>query len=240
MNFTQNIQNGDALSIKFITRHVSISNSILATDSLTINLFGEAYSDFTNTLSQLRNYSKVGMIVGLSTALCTSVINLDPVSFFNFLNSAEIFTYVLVYQVDINPVLSAFLGETQVNSMIPNPFNYLIDSRDGVQLTGKINTFGNNTNLILLNSGVNLGILALLILSSFVIYCLRKFRKNWHQKTMKRVRVYFKYGVFSRLWLQTCLEVSFNSAIGIIFTNLSNTVQLLDFSFCCIMIVIST
>ena len=114
------------------------------------------------------------MTVGLSAALGTSFLNLDPTSFFNFLNSAEIYTYIVLYQVELDPVLIAFLSELQFTSKIPNVYSYFIDPNDGVQMTGQVSNFGDNTNLLFLNSGVNMSIFAFFVVVITLIYLLKR------------------------------------------------------------------
>ena len=238
INFTSDINSGDILDIQFITKLVSSENSILETHHLGISLFTGSYSDVVSTISKLKSYSQVGITVGLSAALGTSLLNFDPTSFFTFLNSAEIYTYILLYQVELDPVLIAFLNELQFTSKIPNVYSYLIDPNDGVQMTGQVSNFGDTTNLLFLNSGVNMSVLAFFITIILLICWLKRISANNLIKSkLETIQGYFRYGAFSRLWIQSCLEILMSSTLGILTTQLANRTQIIDMVFCCVMLV---
>ena len=237
INFTSNINSGDTLNVKFITQIISSENSILYATELSIGLFAGSYNDIINTISEFKSYSQIGMTIGLSVALGTSCIHLNPTSFFNFLNSAEIYSCMVLYQVELDPVLIAFLSELKYTSKIPNAYSYFIDPNDGVQMTGQVRNFGDNTNLLLLNSGVHMSILAFFIALLTLICLLKMISGRWLKPKLEKAEQYFRYGVFSRLWIQSCLGILMSSMLGILTTQLANRTQIIDFCFCCIMLV---
>ena len=236
--YTSNINEGDMLIVKFTSSLESSLFSLLDTRNLTIGLFATSYDNLLNTISEVKSYSQQGMTIGLSAALGTSAVSLDPASFFTFLNFAEIYSYIVLYQIEIDPTLVAFLNELQFTSKIPNIFTYFIDQKQGVQMTGKISDYGNNTNLFLLNSGVNLTILCCFIIVKIGLYILRIIRNKRFNTLRAKIEGYFTYKAFLRLWIQSCLDFSFNSAIGIYYMQYDNRIQYIDFTVCCAILVI--
>lgn len=99
--------------------------------------------------------SQAVLKAGIFAAAGMSCLNLNPISFLNFLNSAEMYSYIILYSFEISSDLIVFLNELIVTSMVPNLFTYLVSDSEGVALGTSENNFGNNSNLILMNSGVN-------------------------------------------------------------------------------------
>ena len=156
VSFTSNINPGDRLEVKFANELVSKVNKLLATTDLLINLFPTSNNELASQIAQAQSYAKVGLAAGLGVAFGSSCINLNPASFFNLLNNLDIYMYTSLFQQNLDDSLLAFLQSLNYNSMIPNIFTYLISENDGNQLDQRYNNLGNNTNLILLNSGLNI------------------------------------------------------------------------------------
>ena len=179
ITFIADIKQGDLLNIVFVSNILSYQYYLLETQFLSINLFPYSYSNLVAEVALLKNYAQIGMAIGLSAAFGTSVIMVDPTSFFNFLNNAEIYSYIIIYQTDIDVILVDFLNALQVNSYIPCVFNFIIKSEDGIQLNGKLNDFGYSNNLIMLNSGPNLMIFGFLLTLIPIFTCLKMFENKW-------------------------------------------------------------
>ena len=65
------------------------------------------------------------------------------------------------------------------------------------------------------------------------------FVKNaWFKSKLLKMNEQFRYGVFSRFWIQSCLELFMNSLVGILYTEFANTLQIVDFLLCCCVLVI--
>ena len=237
INFTQDVYSGDTINITFTSQIVSSLNNVLGITSLVGTLFAGSYSDVVSEINKLHSYALIGLTVGISTVLGTSALNLDPTSFFSFLNSVEIYSYIALYQIELDPGLSSFLSELNVMAQLPNPLAYAISMDKGVQLSGRMNGFGNNTNLLLLNSGLTLMVFIACILGKIGINLLQLIPHVWIKMIGKKYEMYFKYGIFSRLWIQSCLEIFMNSLVGIIYTKFANAIQIIDFIMCCTMLV---
>jgi hypothetical protein len=140
----------------------------------------------------------------------------------------------------LDPSLNAFLSQMQPNSLITNPFSYLIDSNQGAQIQGHLSSAGYSTNLILLNSGLKVSAL-LLILLSLIIVAYAKFTGIRVIKSIVlKIILHFKFNVFMSYFLQTVFELSINSVIGIMFSELKTTIQVIDYIICCVILVLLT
>ena len=237
VNYTQDINTGDKLQLEFNHQLLSQNNSILNVTHLAISLFASTYSNISATIAQLRTYSQAGVAAGASVAFSVSIININPSTFFHFLNNAEMYYYASLYAVDVDPGLVAFLDELRVVSRIPNIYSYVIDRRNGANLDGKVKNYWYDTNLILLNSGVNLTIMTILFMIVCIINGFKMINNAWIKEKSENLLDYFRYSVFLRLWIQSYMEILLNSLIGMIYSNLENITQLVDFCICFFLLV---
>ena len=238
INYTVNINQGDLLIINFPKPLTSALNSIMEAQNISISLFSSPLTTITAEIAQVQSYTKVGMAAGLSAVAGASIINADPSSLFTFLNSVEIFTYVLIYQLNIDPTLSGLLQAMQTSSKIPNLFQYLISESSGVQLTDNLSNFGLNSNLILINAGQNLIILIGFNLILFACYTMKSIKNHWINAKIQNVIKSYKYRFYLRYWIQSYLLFTFTSIIGLMYSKLENITQIIDFGLCGIFIVI--
>ena len=237
VTFIEDIYSGDTINITFNSIPVSSLNSLLDISSLVADLFAGSYSSVVADINTLHSYAQIGLTIGISTVVGASIITLDPGCFFNFLNSVQIYAFIVLYQVNLDPGLVSFLAELSVMPQLPNPLAFFISSDSGVQITGRIGDYGNNTNLLLLNSGITLLIFTFCVLGKVCTYPLHLVKNPWVKTKVQKMDENYKYGVFSRFWIQSCLELFINSLIGIIYCQFANTIQIIDFILCCIMLV---
>lgn len=216
---------------------VSSLNSLFVNQPYSALLFVVSKDNTAQGVLQATSLAKAALGLAMSTVLGSSILMVNPQSFFFFLQTLELYYYVLIYACDLSPTLNAFLNALNGPSYIPEPFGYMIPDSEGVALTGKINDFGYNTNLILLNSGVNLSCLVILALLLPVSYGLSKVPWKWFSGKMKQCFSSYKYCVVSRCFIQMFLEFLINSCIGIYFTQFGNTAQIVDFILCCVLLV---
>jgi Concanavalin A-like lectin/glucanases superfamily len=210
---------------------VSNNNSLLYNTTLSVNLFETSSFSSQQQLQVKIAAAKVlasqGATIGLSVALGLGFINLDPSSLFNFMNTAEIFYSTTLFNLNFDPILSEFLIGMRIQSKIPKIFSYIIPEEEGWTMSTKYIKYGYPTNLFLLNTGSQLCFLFLLLLLAFGIFILSK--KEFFKKLLKPIVPIFRYGVFLRFWVQTFLEILLSISVSIKYTQLKNTVQIVDF-----------
>ena len=175
INFVANVVEGDILTISLRTDLISKKNSILATSVLKGRLFASSYNDLLAQINAMKQYCQIGLAIGLSAALGTSAVSVDPTSFFNFLNSVQIYSYIVLYQLDLDPVLIELLSSLQPSSYIPSIFPYFMNQSEGVKMNEKLNSFGYPSNFFMINSGLNLTILSSFIAFTVLIYYFQEF-----------------------------------------------------------------
>ena len=230
--FSSSINSGDHLQVIFMQSIVSASNSLLATLDLKSELFPMSYDNTAFQINQAQTYAQTATAVGLSVAFGSSCINLDPISFFNLLNNIDIYVSATLFQENIDPSLVAFLQTLSPNSMLPNTFGYFIDQSEGNQLDQRFSNSGYSTNLLILNSGQTLSIWVLLLVVFLSSVVLQASNSLWIKSQGKKLKDAYRFKVCLRFLLQSFLELSCNSVIGISFTTLSNNLQIIDFALC--------
>ena len=239
VNITFNVVNkGDKLKIHFVKTLFSIESSILKTSELEIGLFVIASSSaITASLVQMKNSAKIALIAAASVGCSSSLLNFDLTGIFSFLNVLEIYSYIGLYQIEISSVLNDFLKQLTPNSIVPNVFQYFIGSSGKISLSDKQSAFGYQNNLILINSGSNLTIFCFFLVFLPFILLLQLFKIQRLTETLQKIRNQYKYRYFLRFWLQTCLEYTLNSLIGVLNFAPINIVQFFNLA-CCILILV--
>ena len=161
--FIQSVNKGDTLIIIFQTPIYSKNNLLLEINNITSELFPYTYEDTIYLVNQATLYAQSGMTVGIAASASISILNFNPITFFHFLNSAEIYTYIIIYQLDLDESLIEFLKNLNFNSKAPNLFTYIIDENNGESVAKEVNGFGFKSNLLMRNSGLKMTILVCVI-----------------------------------------------------------------------------
>ena len=239
VDFVSDITNSTILQIAFITDIISIDNSLLLNTSITTKLF------INNTALQnkhiaaqaatAKSTAQSGTTAGFSVAVIFSLLSFNPTSFFNFINTAEMLSVVLLFNANLYPVLSNFLLGTKAPAIIPNAFSYFIDENQGVTLSQPAINYGNPTNLLLLNDGNQIIIFIAFLLILFILL-LMTFKPQFKTKLQRPIK-YFKYGFFLRFLIQNYLSSLISTLQGIRFSHLDNSIQIIDYCFCIIFLV---
>ena len=203
-----------------------------------IQLFPNSPNEEAAAISQAQSLAQSALMAGIAAVFGSSFINLDPLTLFNFLNNLDIYVYTSLYYTDLDSSLVAFLQMLSPNSWLPNIFTYFINQNDGNQLDSAFSNFGNSTNLIMINSGPTLEILAVMIVIPFGLLLFRKTKFGWLNRQIAKLFEKYRYSAFLRFFLQSFLELSCNSAIGAYYTLFANMVQIFDFGLCLIITVI--
>ena len=232
------IKHYDALLISFTNVLYSKSNKILFDSSLGALLYGESESKYKEEyVENLRISTSNAIIVITSIVFGFSVLNLDIKSFINFKNSVELFYSAILLDIDYDIIMQAVLNQIRYSSTLPSFFEKLINPNKGVKLNSKFQKFGFSTNLFVINSGMQL---MLLITSSiFYILCkiIQKFKKN---SITEKILNKFEWNNFVNLWLYGYLELNLSSMASVHFCKFENRVQITDFIFSIIILVILT
>ena len=160
---------------------VSVENSLLSTSNLKSTLFVDTAVAAQIKLQVAKEAAKstaaAGTTAGLSAVLGISILNFDPSSFCNFMNTAELFYSLYLFNIEIYPVLSGFLIGMRVESSLPNVFTYFISPSQGVTISDQYQAYGFKTNLVMLNVGVRFSVLILFILIGLLLRILSTYWK---------------------------------------------------------------
>ena len=221
---------------------VSVENSLLNTRNLKSTLFVDtavaAQIKLQAAKEVARRTAAVGTTAGLSAVLGISILNFDPSSLCNFMNTAELFYSLYLFNIELYPVLSGFLIGMRVESSLPNVFTYFISPSQGVTISDQYQEYGFKTNLVMLNVGVRFSVLILFILIGLLLRILSTIGKD--QGILQELLKLFKYGVFLRFWVQLFFELLTASIIGMRYYDLNTTTQCIDLIVAFFILVINT
>ena len=171
-----------------------------------------------------------------SASVSFAFLAMDPSSIFDFLNTAEIFYSVYLFNLEINPILEEFLLNYRVQGYIPNSFKFILDENQGKKLKKKYRKFGYESNLLLINLGPQLQTLILFVIMMIIINLVSVI-KYCKQKLIK-AKQKFVFNIFLRIWIQTFLESMIAIYVSLRYNRMENTTQIIDFCFTCLLIVI--
>ena len=200
ISFTNDVAQNSKLQIYFSQNLTSANNSLLLQKTLSITLFATSNINSDKAIQaqiqSVKAMASQGTTVGLSVVLTSSVLNLNPGSFFNYMNTAEIFYSLCLFNIDLHPVVSAFLLQLRLQGGLPNFLSYAAPQSKGVVLPSNLTNYGYPSSLMIQNFG---GYLQGLFFSFFLAICLFFLNKNtWCQKKLKKITENFKFGVFLR------------------------------------------
>ena len=179
--------------------------------------------------------AKTGATAGVSVAVGISFMSFDPTSFFDFMNTAEMFYSVYLFNLEVSPVLGEFLMGLRIHNQIPKIFSKFIDINQGHKLNSKYKKFGYTSSLFLLNTSVHLQTFLIALFLAFLTFLIT--RLTYLNSKLKFLINIFKYNFFLRFWLQTFFELT--TALGVSMRNSrsSNKTEKIDFIICCIILV---
>ena len=238
VSFSSSIQSGSKLLIIFSQLIVSISNSILANDILEIELAATSLDQEVLVITQVNELAKTVLIACIIAVCGSSVINLNPLTLFHFLNNLEIYVYLTFYYQDLDNSLVTFIKMFNSKSWLPNFFTYVISDKQGEILGANFSNFGDKTNLLLLNSGSIVEIFVLMMVVALIGLCFRGVKIEFIKKQAIKLLDNYRFKAFLRFFVQFFLQLSCNSALGIYYSNLANYIQVIDFILCLIVFVL--
>ncbi|OMJ66910.1 hypothetical protein SteCoe_36084 [Stentor coeruleus] len=226
------------LTLSIYKNLTSIYNSLISNETISIHLFlteeSKAKRDEEKKVENAKKVAKLGSVASITATLGLSFLTLDFTSFFYFLNGAEIFYTTILFNIDLNLILSKFLLSLKVPDYIPNIYKNAVDINKGRQMNLKLQDFGFETNLIILNSGVHITVLTIIIAIFIIIKFLSSFKCL--EKTLEKPLSMFKYGIFLRFWLQTYYELLIVTTFGLKYNNWENTTQIANGIICIIVL----
>ena len=227
------------LTINFLGDIISANNSVLSPTTLKSKLFENLEMNLEYSIQSqaesAKTTAKLGTTIGLSAFLGISIINIDPNSFCNFMNTAELFYSAYLYNIELYPVLSEFLIGMRVESSLPNLFSYLVSEEMGSPLPSKYKNYGYATNILMLNTGVRLTVIFFAILLQISLSLLSI--NPWLKSKLAPVNKSFKYGIYLRFWIQLFFEFLTSISLGIPHYDLTSIPQCIDLSITCVILV---
>ena len=150
---TWDVRLGSAIQVEFIKSITSAQNSLLETKNLSIGLFPTQTASIAAKIKEAKDFASKGTTVGTSISLCLSVASFDISSLFSFVNFAEIFSVISLYELDLDENIQEFLRSVRIQKSLPNIFEkYLTNSLDYI-LDQRFVKYGYKSNSMIINSG---------------------------------------------------------------------------------------
>ena len=232
VTFNTDITTSHQLILMFAKDIVSIKNSILATTEILINVSTSYVNSTASQIVFAKTASQTALVASVCIIFGSSLVNSQITTLFHFLNNLEMYTYSSLYQNNLDEVLTVFLQQLSPNPKKPNAFSYFIDMGQHKAPNSTFKYFDFNTNLILLNSGSTLSILTAIIVIYLFALLLRNFKGALVSKLVGKLISSFRFRVFLRFFVQSFLELSYTSAIGILYSPLETPIEIADFLVC--------
>lgn len=234
IKISEGIKKGSKLQIEFINVFEATDKSFYSGLPLMITLYEYNADTTSETVKTVLELSKSLIASSIAMTLGTSAILIDPSSLFTFLSILEIYNYIPLYNCPLSENLVNLLNSMNIDKIAPNAMTYIIDSNYGVKIYGKFNKFGIQTNLFLINGGIYIVGLTSLLLSAIPMHLMYKFCHPWIKGKMHKFIRNYKFNYFTRMWIQSFLDVNIFTSIGMIHNQLENHVQIIDFAFSCL------
>ena len=213
---------------------------MLITDSFAAELkVSEAYVQETkldNKIESSKQMAAAGTTTGASAAIGLGLLNFDPSSIFDFLNTAEMFYSVYLFNFSLNPILSEFLIGLRIQKSIPNVLNMIEGLPKDHEVPAKLKKFGYKSTFCLINIGIQLTTLCAIFVVWLLVYFLAKISK--FKGILGSVYDHLTYGIFLRFWLQTFLEVLISAGLAFVYLCTDDSIDAVELSFSSFLIVI--
>ena len=188
---------------------------------------------------EIREIAKIGnqaSIAGASVTVLSGIIGLNPLGVFNLLNLIEVFIYSLLFDLQFDSQVLGFIEGlrdlTKFPSFVPGLFKLKGN------LDRKYLQFGIQTSYFFVNFANCILVFVVLVAGLAVSKCFRKFGSDRWRRFGDIIQKKLVFGYFLRYLIQFSFDISLFCMISIKFSDFLVTLNILDFSVSCIVIVL--
>ena len=199
-------------------RLVDLAGLPLAITELTGQIPGFGTLD-SNTASTSSTVSTTKTVASgsLASSLVLSLISGNPGTMWSLMNGMALLSYSSCLNINISQELRDFFSTLNVQSYIPNPFQYIFSARSQAPNYGDF-----DTSLFLLNAGLmfTVGVSLLVywpfvkLMTRFPIEIIARYYKELHES--------FRWNIFLRYWTQIYFDVAISAFIQLTFLSFSD------------------
>lgn len=169
--------------------------------------FATSEVDKNSQAAQIAQYTSQA---ALASSVVSSFLTGNFGGMWSLVNQLQMLTYIPMLNVKLPASLAGMLAAINVNGVFGNPFSYLSMPRNDtgcVDLPAFAKHYGLDTPVFLDNAGVVFTV-AFSCFSAFLpLYLFSKLRLKGLTNYCKRKLPSFKWGVFIRYWLQSCMDL---------------------------------
>ena len=239
--YLEDISENSNIEILILGYIVSEKNSLLWTSKLSSVLYPIksqilAQQVLVQQLATVKATTQQAATASGAVLGSVSLLNLNVIFLFQFLNAAEMFNIVQFFNMDLDPLFLQFVSTLQSSFKLPSVFDYFINSNDGVAIPIKYQNLGFSTNLIMINSGTNLTIFLALLMIVIILFTIKIIMRLF-KKNIKTINKSLVLRIFTWFWIQTIFDLTINSIVGVYLVKFENITQILDFG-CCIFVLV--
>ena len=162
--YLEDISANSKLEILILGYIISEENSLLSTSKLSSIMYPIksevlAQQILVQQLATIKATTQQAATASGAILGSVSLMNLNVIFLFQFLNAAEMFTLIEFFNIDLNSLFLQFIATLKTSFSLPSMIEYFVDKQDGAAVPIKYQNIGYDTNLILINSGTNVTIL---------------------------------------------------------------------------------
>ena len=232
--FLKDVEKNTGLEVFILHDVVSQENSLLSTFKFTAVLYPEtseilAQKALRQQIASVKTATYQGAAIGGAVLVSVCLLNFNFGYLFQFLNAAEIYLLIQNFNIDLDPVFLEFLSSLQSSFQVPSIFSFFVSNEAVVSIPTKYQNIGYSTSLIMINSGSNITLF--IGISGFLslLWVIKGFWWLVTKRTIEKINRFLVCRVFIRFWIQTVIDLSINSIVGIYLTKLENNNQIIDF-----------
>jgi hypothetical protein len=223
------VKNDSKLILEFLKEIVSFNNSLLSTKELEGRLTKTQVmidqEELEEKAENSKNYANLISIIITSILCFLAWTYSEPFAMFEFFNSLEMIYAVYFFDLGLNPVLSEFLVGMKVIKYIPTPFYLLRKFHLGQSTNEKLEKYGFERNLAILNLGFHLTLFFALIAGMALLSLVSQNLRSRFSRSLK-------FGFFLRFWIQANFEMMIAATFGMYFSEKDGSLETFDYCFC--------
>ena len=240
--YLEDISANSKLEILILGYIISEENSLLSTSKLSIIMYPIksevlAQQVLVQQLATIKASTQQAATASWAILGSVSLMNLNVIFLFQFLNAAEMFSLIEYFNIDLNSLFLQFIATLKTSFTLPSMIEYFVDKKDGAAVPIKYQNIRYDTNLILINSGTNLTILLGISVIVIILLIIKGTMRLLFKKKIKIINKSLVLRLFTWYWTQTLFDLTINSIVGIYLCRFENGTQIIDF-ICCIFVIV--
>ncbi|CAG9335200.1 unnamed protein product [Blepharisma stoltei] len=237
LSFDSKVSKGTLLVLEFLnlTEIRSVSNGLLNSSEISANLNSYDPDSYSSTISSITSQTKAATQTIVAVSAVLSIINPSASSLWTMMNTLQILSYLTLSGIPLSDKMIAFLNSLNSFSFFPNIFIYFIEKDQGNTPYSQAQTFGYDSDLILINQGDDFTIILASLVAFPAVFYFSRCSLWWLNKKFRKALSSYRYAFYLRFWIQCYLEIGAAASIGLVKFGYSNPIQAANIVLCIIL-----